>query len=140
MAEKVARKGVEVWLETHGDFAGAAETAAILAEAATPSVGVVWDPANCFLESHERPEEGAPLLGTCIRHMHIKDLRQNHDGWTPALTGEGNFPLAEVQTALRQLGYKGFVSFEWEKKWHPDIPDASIALPHFARWFRENDK
>ncbi len=140
LAEKVARKGVEVWLETHGDFAGAAETAAILAEAATPSVGVVWDPANCFLESHERPEEGAPLLGTSIRHMHIKDLRQNHDGWTPALTGEGNFPLAEVQTALRQLGYQGFVSFEWEKKWHPDIPDASIALPHFARWFRENDK
>jgi sugar phosphate isomerase/epimerase len=138
LAEHTTPKGIEVWLETHGDFAGASETAAIVADAANPAVGVVWDPANCFLESRERPQEGAAHLGASIRHMHIKDLRQNHEGWTPALTGEGSFPLPEVQAALRQLGYGGFVSFEWEKKWHPDIPDASIALPHFARWFREN--
>jgi hypothetical protein len=27
---------------------------------------------------------------------------------------------------------------KWEKKWHPEITDAKIALPHFTRWFREN--
>ncbi|MGC2195888.1 MAG: sugar phosphate isomerase/epimerase family protein [Terriglobales bacterium] len=138
LAESIAPKGIEVWLETHGDFAGASETAAILAEASSPAVAVVWDPANCFLQSRERPREGAARLGTSIRHIHIKDLLQNHDGWKPTLTGEGNFPLPEVRAALLQLGYSGFVSFEWEKKWHPDIPDANIALPHFARWFREN--
>jgi len=37
-----------------------------------------------------------------------------------------------------QLEFSRFVSFEGEKKWHPDIPDASIALPRFAHWFREN--
>jgi fatty-acyl-CoA synthase len=46
--------------------------------------------------------------------------------------------LPEVRSALRQLNYDRFVSFEWEKKWHPEIEDASIALPHFTRWFREN--
>lgn len=138
LAENTGPKGIEVWLETHGDFATGSETAAILAEAGCAQTGAIWDPANCFLESGERPQEGAARLGASIRHIHIKDLRQNHDGWKPVLTGDGDFPLPEVRTALRQLGYDRFVSFEWEKKWHPDIADATVALPHFTRWFREN--
>jgi sugar phosphate isomerase/epimerase len=138
LAENIRSTGVSVWLETHGDFAGGAETAAIVAEAAFSGVGVVWDPANCFLQFHERPREGAAHMGSIIRHVHVKDLRQNGDAWNPVLTGNGTFPLAEVRIALDSFNYRGFISFEWEKKWHPEIPDANIALPQFAQWFREN--
>ena len=138
LGERVAASGIEVWLETHGDFASAASTAEILRESASMKIGVVWDPANCFLESGERPQEGASLLGPHIRHVHIKDLRQNSEGWKPTLTGDGDFPLPEVRSALCQLDYQLFASFEWEKKWYPEIADADIALPHFIRWFREN--
>ena len=138
LAEYTGPKGIEVWLETHGDFATASETAVILAQAGGAHTGVIWDPANCLVESGERPQEGAARLGASIRHIHIKDLRQNHGSWKPVLTGDGDFPLPEVRTALQQLGYDRFVSFEWEKKWHPDIADATVALPHFVRWFREN--
>jgi len=140
LGERVAASGIEVWLETHGDFASASATAEILAESRSPKLGAVWDPANCFLESGERPQEGASLLGPRIRHVHIKDLRQNSEGWKPALTGDGDFPLPEVRSALGQLDYHFFASFEWEKKWHPEIADAKIALPHFARWCQENWK
>ena len=138
LGERVAASGVEVWLETHGDFASSSATAEVLRESGSLKVGAVWDPANCFLETGERPQEGAPLLGSHIRHVHIKDLRKDSAGWEPALTGDGDFPLLEVRSALRQLDYNHFASFEWEKKWHPEIADANIALPHFARWFREN--
>ncbi|MFZ1157079.1 MAG: TIM barrel protein, partial [Candidatus Sulfotelmatobacter sp.] len=140
LAERVGTSGIEVWLETHGDFASASATAEILAESGSPKIGAVWDPANCFLQSGERPQEGASLLGPRIRHVHIKDLRQNSKGWEPAVTGDGDFPLPEVLSALRRLDYHHFASFEWEKKWHPEIADAKIALPHFTRWFRENWK
>jgi hypothetical protein len=43
-----------------------------------------------------------------------------------------------LNAALQDLQYDHFLSFEWEKKWHPEIADAEIALPHFARWFRKN--
>jgi sugar phosphate isomerase/epimerase len=138
LAEKIAPTDVEVWLETHGDFAGADETASILSEAATSNAGTLWDPANCYIESKERPQEGAARLGSSIRHVHIKDLLLEQNKWTPVLTGEGNFALQEVRAALRDIHYQGFASFEWEKKWHPEIPDASVALPHFAHWWREN--
>jgi len=138
LADRIASSGVEVWLETHGDFAGASETASILAEAGSLRVGVVWDPANCFIESNEQPQVGASTLGARIRHVHCKDLIRNQSGWKPVLTGGGNFPLAQIQSALRQLSYDRFLSFEWEKKWHPEIEDARVALPQFVNWFREN--
>jgi sugar phosphate isomerase/epimerase len=138
LAEITAARGVEVWIENHGDFATAGETAAILAQAASANVGIVWDPANSFAADEERPAEGVAILQAAIRHVHIKDLLRRGDDWKYVPTGEGDFPLFELKASLEDLKYNRFVSFEWEKKWHPEIADAEIALPHFARWFRKN--
>ena len=138
LAEIIAATGVEIWIENHGDFAGAAATAAILEQAASPKAGVVWDPANSFVGTGEQPTNSAAQLGVAIRHVHIKDLRHDGDGVKYVLTGEGEVPLLELKAALQYLNYDRFVSFEWEKKWHPEIADAEIALPHFVRWFRKN--
>jgi sugar phosphate isomerase/epimerase len=138
LAGSASARGVEVWIENHGDFAAAAETAAILTQAAYRNGGVVWDPVNSFTAHQERPREGAAILGTAIRHVHVKDLRYAGDKWKYVPTGEGIFPLHELKVVLEDLKYDRFVSFEWEKKWHPEIPEAEIALPHFVRWFRKN--
>jgi sugar phosphate isomerase/epimerase len=138
LAEITAVRGVEVWIENHGDFAAAGETEAILLQAASPDAGVVWDPANSFAATQEQPAQGAARLRAAIRHVHIKDLRRDRNGWKHVLTGEGAFPMPELKASLEELQYDGFHSFEWEKKWHPEIADAEIALPHFARWFRKN--
>lgn len=138
LAEIAVVRGVEIWIENHGDFAGASETAAILQLAACPNVGVVWDPANSFVATQEQPRDGATRLGMAIRHVHIKDLHMDRNGWNYVLTGEGVFALSELKAALQDLRYQRFLSFEWEKKWHPEIAEADIALPHFARWFRNN--
>jgi sugar phosphate isomerase/epimerase len=138
LAEMTAVRGVEVWIENHGDFAGSGETAAILQQAASPKAGVVWDPANSFAATQEQPADGAARLRVAIRHVHIKDLRRDRDGWKHVLPGEGDFPLLELKAILQDLQYDRFLSFEWEKRWHPEIAEAEIALPHFARWFRTN--
>jgi sugar phosphate isomerase/epimerase len=137
LSDRTSASGVEVWLETHGDFASAAATEEILQESQSLKIGVVWDPANCFIETGELPQDEAVQLGARIRHVHLKDFYKSADGWTPTLAGDGEFPLLEVRAAMGQMKYDGFVSFEWEKKWHPEIADAEIALPHFTRWFRE---
>jgi glucosamine-6-phosphate deaminase len=127
--------GVEVWLETHGDFAAARDTLAILDLVVGDGLGVVWDPANAF-EAGEDPAVGAQQLGPTIRHVHLKDVvrRQTPPG-DPVLMGRGEFPAAAALSALAALGYDGFVSLEWEKRWHPALEPAEVALPHFLRWF-----
>jgi sugar phosphate isomerase/epimerase len=138
LAESAAEKHVGVWIENHGDFASAKQTAAILRGVASPGCGVVWDPANSFAAHQESPGEGGAILQSAIRHVHVKDLRHERDTWKYVATGEGVSPLNELKAALESLNYDRFISFEWEKKWHPELADAEVALPHFARWFREN--
>lgn len=138
LADITRTRGIEVWVENHGDFSAAGETAALLARANSSGTGVVWDPANSFCATRELPAEGSAELGALIRHVHVKDIRRDLDSWSYVLTGEGDFPFEELKRALERLRYDRFISFEWEKKWHPEIADPEIALPHFARWFRKN--
>jgi sugar phosphate isomerase/epimerase len=136
LKERIASSGVQVWLETHGDFSTASEVQAILSE--QPGVGIVWDPACAFLEHGERPLQNGMILRDFIRHVHIKDLRKHQKGWSPVPTGDGEFPIAEIRAVLDKLSYRGFLSFEWEKKWHPTIEAPEVAVPHFAEWFRRS--
>ncbi len=135
--------GVEVWLESHGDFAAAQETVGILKLGGESNLGVLWDPANAFADGGEDPETGMQILGSQIRHVHVKDAkRPSADAgnprrvWDPVLMGEGDFPAARLLSILSSHGYRRYLSFEWEKRWHPAIPEPDIALPHFARWVR----
>ena len=42
-------------------------------------------------------------------------------------------PLANTLTALKYSEYDGFLSIEWEKKWHPELAEPEVALPqHLA--------
>jgi glucosamine-6-phosphate deaminase len=39
-----------------------------------------------------------------------------------------------VLEALKAVRYARWVSFEWEKKWHPAIEEPEVALPLFVSW------
>jgi sugar phosphate isomerase/epimerase len=134
LIENTKHSGVEVWLETHGDFSSASQVQPTLSEC--PGLKLVWDAASAFVECGERPLANGSALQAAIRHVHIKDLRQINERWTPVLTGDGDFPLNEIRNVIDVTNYSGFLSFEWEKKWHPKIEPSEIAIPHFANWFR----
>jgi glucosamine-6-phosphate deaminase len=139
LGEVAGPLGVEVWLESHGDFARARDTLGILERVSSPAVGVVWDPANAF-ELGETPAEGHAILGARARHVHVKDLVRPAVGaasataWVPALPGRGVFGPERVLSTLRAAGYDRWISFEWEKRWHPSIEGPEVALPHFITW------
>ena len=137
LRDRLRGSGVEVWLETHGDFAEAAASRSLVEQAGTHGLGAVWDPANAFSEFGEEPEAGAAALGPFLRHVHLKDERRPAGGkipWPPVLLGHGDFPAARALAWLRGAGYDRWVSFEWEKRWHPEIEEPEVALPQFVAW------
>jgi sugar phosphate isomerase/epimerase len=125
-------RGVRVLLETHDAFITGEAVAGLLAQAGDVGTGVIWDLRHPYANG-EAPARTAELIGSRTYHAHIKDERK--DG-TMTLLGEGEVPLRELLGKLRDLGFGGYVSFEWEKAWHPEIPDPEIAIPHAARYLK----
>jgi sugar phosphate isomerase/epimerase len=137
--EKLQPQGVQVWLETHGDFAAAADVSDILSRLSSTEVGIIWDPANAFDQHGEMPQI-PPQMASRVRHFHLKDLLRDVQGSSHyVLTGEGEVPLDTMIAALARIGFDGFASFEWEKLWHPELATAEIALTHFASWWKSRE-
>jgi glucosamine-6-phosphate deaminase len=137
LGEAARPQGVEVWIESHGDFARGADTLSLLRDTGSGAVGVLWDPANAF-EVGEEPAQGLAALGDRVRHVHLKDVARERGtaegGWVPRLPGQGEFRPGRVLELLRERGYDRWVSFEWEKRWYPALEEPEVALPHFVRW------
>jgi sugar phosphate isomerase/epimerase len=133
--------GVRVGLETHGDFAAGAAAADLVRLVGRPQIAIIWDAANAYA-SGEPVAEAARAVAPYLAHVHLRDARPQGGGrpWRPVLTGRGRVPLAEVIGALRAMGYDGYISFEWEKYWHPEIEGPEVALPDFAATLRRLDE
>jgi hypothetical protein len=48
------------------------------------------------------------------------------------LTGTGTVPVRRQVEALQKIRYRGFYSFEWEKRWHPEIEEPEVAFAQYA--------
>ncbi|HEY6122130.1 MAG TPA: sugar phosphate isomerase/epimerase family protein [Pyrinomonadaceae bacterium] len=124
---------VRVALETHGDFARAEAAGEIVRLAANPNVALIWDVANA-LNAGDSIEESATGVSTHLAHVHLRDACSvsGQEHWRPVLSGRGNVSFEAAVNELQRMQYDGYVCFEWEKYWQPDIEDPEIALPDFA--------
>jgi sugar phosphate isomerase/epimerase len=138
LAEYGRPRNVSVWLESHGDFTASKDVLAILRDCGCHGAGATWDPANAVVGCGEDPGTGAANLGPYIEHVHFKDEKRLPDGkWQIMPVGQGSLPVGRIVNSLRDLKFQGFLSFEWEKKWHPEIAPAEVALPQFIEWFKK---
>ncbi len=131
--------GVRLLLETHGDFYAAHDVKAVLETADHPHVGVLWDTHHPYRFGGDTGEETIRLLGPHIAHVHFKDSIPDPAhawGYRYVHFGEGDAPQENFLKLLKGIGYDGFLSFEHEKRWHPEIPDLEEALPVFSERMR----
>jgi sugar phosphate isomerase/epimerase len=128
---------VEVALETHGDFANAEAAAEIVTLANHPRVKLIWDVANS-VAAGDAIEHAARVVQPYLAHIHLRDAKPVSDSehWLPVLAGHGRVSFAKALAAIRELNYDGYISFEWEKYWRPEIEAPEVALPDFINAIR----
>ncbi len=139
------RLGVAIGVETHDDFSASAAVAELLAlvapgagsgpDGAPPVIGAVWDSHHPH-RAGETPAQVRASLGDRILLAQVKDARrapERDDGWQLVLLGEGEVAVREMLAELAVAGYPGWVSVEWEKRWHPEIEPPEVALPQHHR-------
>lgn len=153
IGEHAQTRGIDVLIETHGDFAESPLMQDLMHRVHSPAVGVLWDTHHPWRFFGEEIAATYQRLKPWVRHTHWKDsvirpqrvetveghaadekARGLMSGHRPAdyvLFGGGEFPAAECFRVLRAGGYDGWYSLEWEKAWHPQIEDPEVALPLF---------
>jgi sugar phosphate isomerase/epimerase len=132
VGEYARDQGVTVLIESHGDFTDSPSLLEILQRAESPAVALLWDAHHTFVASGEPPAETVARVGRWIRHTHLKDSVPAGTERRYVLTGTGEVPVQQQIEALAKIGYEGFYSFEWEKRWHPEIEEPEVAIAHYA--------
>lgn len=133
---------VEILIETHDDWIASDDFLQLLECAESPRIGALWDVHHPYRFKGEPPAETWNKVGKYVRNTHWKDSRtfKNPDGgngFKPCLCGDGDVPYAEILSVLRSGGYDGWLTYEWEKQWHPEIEEPETAFPNFIKTMRK---
>lgn len=137
VADLTLSQGVMSLIETHDDFCKSPAVLDLYDRGMSDSLGVLWDTLHSYRHG-ESAEYTWGKLGDRIKLVHVKDsMTATPDGFDFALTGEGKIPVMSFFEVLQKADFDGFVNFEWEKGWHPEIEEPEIAIPHFARFMAE---
>ncbi len=130
------------WLfETHDLWVKASDCRLLLDGIVDPAFGAVWDMGHTYRVGGEQPQATFDALRGRVGYTHLKDAiyAPGHalameDGWHYVLPGTGQLPLAESIRILADSGYTGWLVFEHEKRWHPELAEPEVAFPAFVEW------
>jgi sugar phosphate isomerase/epimerase len=132
-----AKHGVVVVLETHDDWCASERVAALMDRAAHPATAVVWDVHHPWRTTGESPEQTWKTIGHYVQYVHLKDAIGHPGGPQQlCLTGQGNVPVKEALEVLKANNYDGWLTLEWEKRWHPELAPADEALPAHIQYVK----
>ena len=131
LADHAKGSNVSVLVESHGDLLFVEDLEKVMKAAENPHVGMVWDVANMWIKTKESPTLAYEKLKKYIRHTHIKDSKMVDGKIRYVLLGQGEVPIFEAIDVLTLGGYNGYLCFEWEKLWHPEIEAPELAFANY---------
>lgn len=131
---------VDLMIETHDGFVTSAALRELIS--AAPQVNLLWDAHHTWRKGGEAPSLTWKTVRNHVVHLHVKDSEGRPDpagrhNYTYVLPGDGEFPMNDLRHSLREDNYNGVISLEWERMWHPYLPELDKALHHAAqcRWW-----
>lgn len=130
ITEYAAEKGIITMIENHGFFCQDSERVEkIVNGVSNPNFGVLLDIGN-FCCADEDSTKAAGRLAPYIKHVHAKDFHiRSGNGLNPgkgffksrggnylrgSIIGHGDIPVYQCLSVIKNSGYEGFVSVEFE--------------------------
>ena len=156
LGDVAARHGVKLVIENHFNTmtVSAKQSIDLSREIDHPAVGILYDQANLAFTGQEDYQTAIPLQTEKVYYMHVKDLefKKDQTGFVSSdvshpkeeernvytrIVGEGELDWPGILRMVKEYGYEGWMSLEYERRWHPDdIPDASIGMKKSAAYLR----
>jgi L-ribulose-5-phosphate 3-epimerase len=157
LADEGAEAGVGLVLENHFNTmtTGPAMTYGIVKEINKANVGILYDQANITFLSGEDYKKCIDIQKDKIFYIHVKDLifkkeggkflagsvshvKEDERAVSSRVLGEGILPWPNIIKELYDIGYDGYLSLEYERRWHPqDLPPAEIGMKKGLDYVKE---
>lgn len=151
-----APAGVTLTVENHFNTMtpSARLTALLIDEVDHPNVRILYDQANLTFQGDEEYAEAIRLQAGKIALVHVKDfvfkeegagfsassvfvVSENERKVRSRVVGEGIVPWSDIVQQLAVTGYDGWLSLEYERRWHPnDLPSADVGMRRGADYLR----
>ncbi len=133
-AERLKNNWVtDLMLETHDSMLTSDRLRALISKC--PRISILWDTHHTWKRGGEAPAVTWKALRNHTIHLHVKDSvsKPTPNGshpYTYVMPGDGEYPMKDLLNALKTDKYNGIMSFEWERMWHPYLPELDKALYH----------
>ncbi len=160
LGESAEPLGLDVLIETHGDYSNSGVVLETLEAVESPAVGVLWDTHHPWRFCDEKLPLTFDRLRRWVRSTHWKDsvvrpeatdrgtaqntaaqaahtLMTGHQHADYVLFRGGEFPAAQCMWLLKNAAFDGWFCYEWEKMWHPELEPPELALPLFPSKIHE---
>ena len=128
-------KGIQVYLEVHGDFNTIERLNALIEQVHHDNFGLIWDIYHTHSVYDKQWILFYEALKKWIVHVHIKDSI----GKKLTLPGEGELEIVPIINHMISDGYTGWFSLEWERKWEPELPPLDTALTCLCELLKANE-
>jgi sugar phosphate isomerase/epimerase len=135
LCKEAGSRGVKISIESHDDWCGSARLLKLIGLIDEPNgFGVTWDIFNGLHANIEPWEKAYAALKQHILYCHVKDgwFSDDHKQHHYCPVGAGDLPLNAVLKALKKDGYNSYLSFEWEKKWIPELEAPEKVFPQYT--------
>ncbi|MDD6034177.1 MAG: sugar phosphate isomerase/epimerase [Oscillospiraceae bacterium] len=150
-----AELGVRTMVENHGQFCqDSVRVEKLVRAVADPNFGLLCDMGN-FLDADEEPASACARVAPYTLHVHAKDFHfktgmEPGPGWgycptrggnkiRGAIVGHGVVPIRQCLSILREAGFDGAVSIEFEGLEEPEV-GVTIGLQNLKRYLRQLDE
>ena len=124
LCEFAKENEAEIWVETHNNFSTGKVLKKLCEDVGYENLKIIWDIIHPY-ELGESPKETLDYLGDKIAHVHIKDGKKHEDpdmiDYVYTVLGEGELPIREIVGLLKDFGFDGYLSLEWENEWREEI-------------------
>tara|TARA_R110002050_G_scaffold223682_3_gene359585 strand:+ start:9524 stop:10378 length:855 start_codon:yes stop_codon:yes gene_type:complete len=80
------------------------------------------------------PVEGLKQYGNRLKSLHFKDIKEKVDGEAEqhdVIWGTGILPVKDMLEVLKEQGFEGLFSIEYEYNWDNSVPDIKKNIAHF---------
>ncbi|MCD6509771.1 MAG: sugar phosphate isomerase/epimerase [Thermoprotei archaeon] len=130
-------RGLYVGIETHGELVWNGDTCnLVLEEVGSDALRIVYDVGNIFRQGCDPLEELRKIDLSKVIAVQFHDFKREDKAWKSVLLGRGDVPHDPVIEYLKEKKYEGFIVDEYEKWWHPELPDPMEGLPYELNYLK----